>query len=537
MATPGSAAARQGAAGRVVRNVLFIMCDQLRADALSCYGAPGAVDTPNLDRLAGMGVRFDRAYVSSAVCGPSRASYYTGRYPHSHRVTWNRVPHPIDELYLGDYLAENGRDCWLLGKTHHVSDRQGLERRGFMVGQDAATRFWEGGFKPLERYDGHFEMKPDSPYRAYLHEKGYAGERPWEQYVIGSVGSDGEFKSGWYLRNAGLPARVREEDSETAYLTTRAMRFIDEQGELPWVLHLSYIKPHWPYKAPAPYHDMYKDDALAAPVRTEAERSDAAHPVHAAYQRHEESESLARDEVWRTVKPVYKGLVKQIDDHIGRLLDHLEEAGRLADTLIVFCSDHGDLLGDHWLGEKEYFFEGAMRVPLIVYDPSARADGSRGTVSRALAECVDVTPTILDALSIEIPDHRVEGRSLLPGIRGEGDVARAYTVGSLDYAYREARQFLGRDVTECKGMMVYDGHYKAMFWQGYRPQLFNLRDDPHELTDLGQCQALAPVRRRLEEALMDWHDQLKGRASETTRQVIDRTNAHERMMNILIGRW
>ncbi|HBJ68478.1 MAG TPA: phosphonate monoester hydrolase, partial [Alcaligenes faecalis] len=88
-----------------IKNVLFIMCDQLRADHLSCYAPGGALKTPNLDRLAAMGVRFDRAYVNSAVCGPSRASYYTGRYPLSHRVTWNRVPHPIDELYLGDYLA------------------------------------------------------------------------------------------------------------------------------------------------------------------------------------------------------------------------------------------------------------------------------------------------------------------------------------------------------------------------------------------------------------------------------------------------
>src|SRR5690625_800855 len=109
---------------RTIKNILFVMCDQLRADYLSCYEPNQALQTPHLDRLAAMGNRFERAYVSSAVCGPSRASYYTGRYPLSHRVTWNQVPHPIDELYLGDYLADAGRDCHLLGKTHHVPDPQ-----------------------------------------------------------------------------------------------------------------------------------------------------------------------------------------------------------------------------------------------------------------------------------------------------------------------------------------------------------------------------------------------------------------------------
>jgi arylsulfatase A-like enzyme len=522
---------------RKVKNVLFIMCDQLRADALSCYTPDGALQTPHLDRLAGMGMRFDRAFVNSAVCGPSRASYYTGRYPLSHRVTWNRVPHPIDELFLGDYLAAHGRDCHLLGKTHHVSDKRGLAQREFEVDGTAATRFWEGGFIPIERYDGHYEMASNSDYRRYLLDQGYQSEKPWEDYVIGSVREDGEFLSGWHLRHAGLPARVSGKDSETAYLTSRAMDFISAQGDKGWVLHLSYIKPHWPYKAPAPYHNMFGREDCAAPVRSRSELENG-HPVHAAYRQHEESLSFARDEVWQTIKPVYMGLVKQIDDQLGRLLAHLEKLGRLDDTLIVFSSDHGDLLGDHWLGEKEYFFEGAIKVPLIVYDPDADADATRGQTSNAFAECVDITPTILDALSIPVPDHRVEGRSLLREIRGGGQgPAREYTVASLDYSYREARILLKRNVQECKGLMLRDGHYKYIYWQGYRPQLFDLSNDPDELCDLGEDSGMAPVRARMQEALFEWHATLKHRATEDDGQVQMRTNAHERMMNILIGRW
>ncbi len=529
--------ARDGDDKAAVRNVLFIMCDQLRADALSCYKPGGALQTPNIDRLARMGVRFERAYVSSAVCGPSRTSYYTGRYPVSHRVTWNRVPHPIDELCLGDYLAEAGRDCWLLGKTHFVPDRQGLRQRGFSVEGATEIRFSQGGFKPIERYDGHYEMGPDSPYRNYLSERGYAGGHPWEDYVIGSTLPDESFASGWYLRHASLPARVREPDSETAYLTSRAMEFITGQGSKPWVLHLSFIKPHWPYKAPAPYHDMFGMEDCVAPVRSVQER-ERPHPVHAAYQRHEESESFARDEVWQNIRPVYMGLVKQIDDHIGRLLDHLAQEGRLQDTLIVFSSDHGDHLGDHWLGEKEYFFDSAMRVPLIVYDPSSAANATRGLSMTDFAECVDVVPTILDALEITPPTHRMEGRSLLAQIRGQQDhVAREFTVGSLDYAYREARTFLKRNVFECNGLMVRDDRYKYIHWQGFRPQLFDLQEDPDELRDLGEDKALQSVQSRMREMLFDWYGERRRRTTETEEQAVERTHAHERMMNILIGRW
>lgn len=521
----------------VTRNVLFVMCDQLRADVLSCYRPGGALQTPHIDRLAAMGVRFDRAHVSSAVCGPSRASYYTGRYPASHRVTWNRVPMPIDEWSLGDYLAQHGRECHLLGKTHFVPDARGLKQRGLEVSGAAAVRFRQGGFTPIERYDGHFEMHADSPYRQHLLARGYQSDRPWEDYVIGSLDQDGALASGWYLRNAGLPARVDRRDSETAYLTDRAIDFIRARGDTPWTLHLSYIKPHWPYKAPAPYHAMFGTADCAPPVRSEQERSHA-HPVQAAYQKHEESEAFARDEAWQTIKPVYLGLVKQIDDEFGRLLDVLDAAGRMQDTLIVFSSDHGDHLGDHWLGEKEVFFDSAMRVPLIVYDPDARAAPTRGTVSNQFAECVDVVPTILDALGILPASQRIEGQSLLPWLRGEtAETLREVTVGTLDYAYREARLTLGRDVNESHGTMVRDDRYKLMLWQGYRPQLFDLHDDPDELHDIGNDPAKAPVQRRLRDALEEWHLRRRQRATESDAEVAQRTHAHERMMNILIGRW
>src|SRR4029077_18523003 len=127
--------------------------------------------------------------------------------------------------------------------------------------------------------------------------------------------------------------------------------------------------------------------------------------------------SFTRDEVWQTVRPTYQGLIQQIDDHLGRVWETLDRLGRFADTLILFTADHGDFLGDHWLGEKELFYDTVQRVPLIVYDPDHAADATRRRVEMRFAEGIDLTPTFLDALGIPIAAERIEGTSLLPLIR------------------------------------------------------------------------------------------------------------------------
>ena len=129
-----------------VRNVLFIMCDQFRADHLGCAGHP-TLQTPNLDRLASRGVRFERAYVQSAVCGPSRMSYYTGRYMASHGATWNRVPLSIGKWTIADYLKPLGMQAVLAGKTHVLPDAEGLQRFGIEAGSALGALLREGGFR------------------------------------------------------------------------------------------------------------------------------------------------------------------------------------------------------------------------------------------------------------------------------------------------------------------------------------------------------------------------------------------------------
>ena len=519
-----------------VRNVLFIMCDQLRRDHLSCYG--GRVHTPHLDALASRGVRFDQFYVQSGVCGPSRMSFYTGRYVSSHGATWNRVPLSTAELTLGDYLRSAGRVATLAGKTHVLPDDEALERFGIEIESERGALLREGGFVVVDRYDGHTSPGPESGYADYLRAKGYRSDDPWSDYVI-AVDDNGRGSplSGWQMRNVHLPARVREEDSETAYMTDRALEWIDAQGAHPWVLHLSYVKPHWPYVAPAPWHALYRN-ADVGPILHGAQDGTAdEHPAVRAYREHDECQSFAWEEAARHVRPAYMGLVAQLDHHIGRVLDALEKSGRLRDTLIAFTSDHGDFLGDRGLGEKELFYDEIIRVPLLLYDPSPEADATRGRMDSRFVEAVDIVPTILDGLGIDLPAHRVEGHSLLPLTRGPTpDNWRDATFCELDYGFRRARRVLSRGVRDCRAWMVRTSRWKYVHWLGMRPQLFDLDADPLELRDLGAQSGYDQPIEQMRERLFDWLADLKRRTTVTDAEVEAGTDTH-RSRGIQIGIW
>ncbi len=517
-----------------VRNILFIMCDQLRADHLGCYGHP-YLATRNIDALAARGVRFERAFVQSGVCGPSRMSMYTGRYVSSHGATWNRVPLSIGEITLGEYLHGSGRNLALSGKTHVLPDTTGMARLQLDGGDALGRLLGAGGFAEIDRHDGH-HPEPGSPYAAYLRSHGYDTEDPWSDFVISAVETSGKPVSGWHMRNAGLPARVAEPHSETAYTTDRALDFIRAQKDQPWVLHLSYVKPHWPYMAPAPYHSRYSLDQCL-PVVRDARELRSQHPVLAAYREQEECANFARDEVWRTVRPTYQGLIQQIDDRLGRLWDALDELGRFDDTLIVFTADHGDFLGDHWLGEKELFYDTVQRVPLIVYDPDPAADATRGSVEVRFAEGVDLTPTFLDALGVPIATERIEGTSLLPLTRARAPAGwREFVVSELDYGYRQARRVLGRAPHECRAWMVRTDRWKYVHWQGFRPQLFDLVADPQEFEDLGSDVSHEAARREMRERLLAWFMRLKHRVTVTDAAVDAGTAAHKRA-GVFFGEW
>ena len=516
------------------RNILFIMADQLRADHLGFEGHP-YLRTPNLTALAQRGVRFSRAFVNSGVCGPSRMSYYTGRYPCNHGTTWNRVPLSIGEVTLGEYLAGAGRKLVLAGKSHVIPDLAGAQRLGLDGASELAHLLMRGGFTEIDRYDGHHPPGGESGYPAYLRARGYTGDYPWTNYVIAALGPGGEIMSGWNMRNVHLPARVAEPHSETAYMTDQALSFMRQQGENPWVLHLSYVKPHWPYMAPAPYHALYSPDQCLPVLRTDAERVDA-HRVVAAYRQHEESVSFSRDACVRTVRPAYQGLIHQLDDHLGRLFEYMEGAGLMRDTLIVFTSDHGEFLGDHWLGEKELFYDCVQRVPCIVVDPSPAADCTRGTVDARFVESVDLVPTFLDVLGVAGATERLEGHSLLPLLRGQSPAWRDDVYSELDYGFRHARLILGKAPAECRAFSIRTERWRYVHWLGEAEQLFDLENDPGQLQDLGRDQGHAQVRDALRQRLLDRMARFKRRVTMSDEAVERATNAHKRA-GVFFGQW
>ncbi len=516
------------------RNILFIMCDQLRRDHLGCYGHP-TMRTKNIDALARRGVRFDNAFATSGVCGPSRMSFYTGRYVSSHGATWNRVPLSVGEVTLGEYLKDSGRTLALAGKTHVMPDNANLKRLHLDGCGELESLLRSGHFIEADRHDGH-HAEPRSAYADWLRQQGYDCADPWTDYVISAENAQGEIVSGWQMRNAGLPARVAEPHSETAYTVGQAMQYIAACGDEPWALHLSLVKPHWPYLAPAPYHAAYGlGDCL--PIKRNAAELEDPHPVLLAYRTQEECANFMRQEVSDIVRPAYQGLIQQIDDRLGQLWQQLERLGRWEDTLIVFTADHGDFLGDHWLGEKEQFYDTVQNLPLIIYDPSPEADASRGSANAQMVSAVDVVPTILDALALPPADHRVEGRSLLDLTRARTASAwRDFVVSELDYSYRGARLVLGRHPGECRAWMVRNTRWKYVHWQGFRPQLFDLQNDPDEYYDLGADPGHEAVRSAMRLHLLEWFCALKRRVTVSNEEVAAKPDTYKRA-GVYFGVW
>ncbi|MEJ2432217.1 MAG: alkaline phosphatase family protein [Pseudolabrys sp.] len=520
------------------KNVLWIMADQLRWDYLSCYGHPH-LHTPHIDALAEKGVRFDAAFVQSPFCGPSRMSYYTGRYCRSHGSTWNGFPLRVGEPTLGDHLRPLGVLPAIIGKTHMIADTKGMEWLGIDPGSPIGVTVSQCGFEPFERDDGlhpYGPYDPDPAYDNYLRQHGFLGRNPWEEWANSAEGNDGEILSGWLMRYDNLPARVPDEHSETPYMTKRAIDFMNAAGDQPWLCHLSYIKPHWPYIVPAPYHDMFGKEHILPVVRSEAERQ-TDHPVFGAYQKTRVCRAFARDEVRERVIPAYMGLIKQMDDQLGRLFAFMENRGLMDNTMIVMSSDHGDYLGDHWMGEKDLFFEQTVRVPLIVYDPRPEADATRGSACAELVEGIDLAPTFLEFFGGDAKPHILEGRTLSPLLHRKGPPQqwRDYVISEYDYATRRARVSLGIDQAQARLIMIRDKRWKYVHCEGFRPMLFDLESDPQELNDLGADPAYEQERARLADAIFTWARQHHNRITVTPERINKMSGREPK--GILIGFW
>ncbi|MDQ2088908.1 sulfatase-like hydrolase/transferase [Marimonas arenosa] len=523
------------------KNILFIMFDQLRWDYLSCYGHKH-LHTPNIDRLAEKGVRFTGCYIQSPICGSSRMSTYTGRYVHSHGASWNGIPLKVGELTMGDHLRKAGMDCYLVGKTHMRADAEGMARLGLEPDSVIGARVSECGFDVFERDDGMLPEGPDGSYdpdgakeyNKWLKTKGYESDNPWHDFANSGLDADGNVLSGWFLKNSAEAANIHEPDSETPYLTGRGIDFIKGHAG-PWCMHLSYIKPHWPYIVPEPYASMYGPEHVQPVIRSDGERQ-TAHPIFKAFMDTKVGETFSRQDVRNAVIPAYMGLIKQADDQMGRLFKWLEDTGRMEDTMIVLTSDHGDFLGDHWMGEKTFFHDTSTKVPLIIYDPSPEADATRGMVSDALVECIDFAPTFVEIAGGEPAYHILEGESLLPILHGKaGETRRDYVICEYDFSATPVAHLNDIAVRDAVMFMVADKRWKLIHFEGgHRPMLFDLETDPQELTDLGDSAEHETVIDAMYARLFEWARRPSQRTTRSEAQLMEmRTKTRRR--GVVIG--
>lgn len=414
------------------KNVLFLVIDQLRADCV--FGdLADHINLPNLRALMADAVTFQRHFSVVNPCGPSRASLLTGQYSMNHRSVRNGTPLRHDVPNVATEMRKAGYVPMLYGYTDTSQDP-----RAYHV-NDPALRSYE---YPMVGFHEAVEMRFEAsyPWRSHLISQGYEFTTYADVYrPVSPTGGAPRIND---------PALYRAEDSDTAFLTDRFLASMPAYKGEDWFAHLTYIRPHPPLVAPAPFNDMYDPARLPLPVRC-ADRADetAVHPFFRPTLDHRPLaanvigfQDLAPcDENIQTLRALYFGLITEVDQHIGRVIQFLKDSGQYDDTLIVVTADHGEMLGDRHCWGKFTVHDAAYHTPLIIRQPG---NGARaGMVVTEPAETIDITPTILEWVGQEIPNS-MDGRSLLPLLQGEvPDDWRKYSFSELDFSEPEAPTF------------------------------------------------------------------------------------------------
>jgi arylsulfatase A-like enzyme len=481
------------------KNVLFIIADQWRGDCLAMLGHP-AVRTPNLDALARRGVTFTRHFGQSAPCGPARASMLTGLYVMNHRVVANGVPLDARHANLPLTLRRAGYDPSLVGYTTTVPDPRTTTA--------ADIRFTEWG-DVMEgwRVFAHFDGKDWRNYFAWVHGKGVdLPPRPMDL-----MAPDGQPGPG------ASPARIPAFASDTAWSAEKTIDFLrtTRKGR-PWVLHCGFFRPHPPFAAPAPWHDSAPLDRIPPAIGAANLEQEAAQHGLMAYWLGEQKRSGYFRGAAGTVQPLtaaeialtrraYYGLIAEVDDAIGRILAELDRTGQTDDTLIIFTADHGEQLGDHGLLGKLGWFDQSYHLPLIIADPAAA--GAHGRTVTAFTEAVDLMPTILDWLGVEVP-RACDGVPLTLWLSG-GTPDQWRDAVHFEYDLRGGwpdprHSPLGLDIDRAALCALRTNDWKYVHFNALPPILYDLRKDPGETRNIASDPAYAGVLAEATSQMLDW---------------------------------
>jgi arylsulfatase A-like enzyme len=465
-------------------NVLFITADQWRGDCLSALKHP-VVRTPNLDALAADGVLFKSHFANTAPCGPSRASLHTGMYLQNHRSGTNGTPLDARHTNWAKEAAANGYDPVLFGYTDTSQDPRGL------AANDPWLKSYEGplpGIRPVCLLLG-----APKPWTDWLQTHGF--EVPSNISLAYGYRAEGQD----YEDGAAHPRPLKypAEYDDTAFLISQTIEYI-RTASGPFVAHLSLLRPHPPFVAPEPYNALY-DPALVPGFSRRATPDDEAgqHPWLAYQLSHRMFRATENEQRLRRLKAVYFGLMSRVDAEIGKLIQFLKDSGRWDSTLIIFTSDHGEQMGDHWLMGKGGYFDASYHIPLIVRDPRRSADEARGAVISSFTENVDIMPTLLEAIGAEVP-IQCDGRSLAPFLDNARRNDKWRDEAHWEYDFRDpaddtAERALGLTMHQCMMNIIRGARYKYVHFTKLPPLFFDLETDPGEFVNLAE----SPEHQRL----------------------------------------
>ena len=473
-------------------NILWICTDQQRWDTLGCYGN-SFVRTPNIDRLAARGVVFERAFCQSPVCTPSRASILTGRYPRTTRARQNGQDIPEDEVLVTRLLADAGYICGLSGKLHlsacHPSVTPGMERR---IDDGYSAFHWS--HHPAVAYSEEKANHnwPTNEYNLWLLEQGAAYDPQ-------------PFRGSPHVEEGPLT-----EHHHTTWCARKAVTFIEANanGRHPWLFSVNFYDPHHPFDPPIEYLEPYLNRLAEIPLPAYEPGELDGKPVYQSIDHRKAYGGKAgypfsamADDDHRLVRAAYWAMCNLIDDQVGRLVDALERTGQLDNTLVVFMSDHGEMLGDHGIYLKgPYFYEPAVHVPLIVAGP--HVSSRKGRRVETLTELVDVAATFLDAAGV-LPYPGMQGRSFWPLLTGKA--AAPDPRGPRDDVYCEYYNAMPwhRDPSPHATMVRTDRHKLVAFHGEELGELYDLAIDPGETVNRWSDEQYAPQKLELLQRLCD----------------------------------
>ena len=448
-------------------NILLVVIDQFRADLLDGTLAKTA-SLSNLSALSEACCTFRRHYSVVSPCGPSRVSLFTGQYAMNHRAVRNGTPLRHDTPNLARELRMAGYDPLLFGYTDVAQDPRVLDA------DDPRLNSYE------ELLDGFTEVvrqrqeTDDTAWRDHLRSKGYGVPEGNDLYRPDGADIDS-------------PARYRAEDSDTAFLTDR---FLDHMVDAApgWCATLTYIRPHPPLVAPAPYNRMYDPARIPSPICAQDNDEPPfvkalrdARPASSTVVGYPELDDSA--ETAKRLRAIYLGLAAEVDHHIGRVVAWLQSTGQWDDTILVVTADHGEMLGDFGLWGKGTFHNAAFHVPLMI-----RAPGLAPRRIEAMTESIDVAPTLLHLIGAEIPDA-MNGISLT-GLMETGQGGKGWTFSEHDFGDpvkgTDLQRALGLSAREANIAVLRSRHHSLVHFAGPLPQLAFDHSEAGEARDISR---------------------------------------------------